>query len=565
MPRTLERGHGLEAPVRPAGIWRAPRSSDMKSAFGGEASRGYLWSGTSSCKRLRADGRGRGRGRGRINGFVNIPKRPHKCFAVGCTLMNQRGIEVGKTLYEKVFDQHVIRTVAPGQYQLFIGLHLVHEVTTPQGFAELKARDLPVLFPSRTFATADHVTPTTSLERPFADEAGEAMLQALETNVGKHAIRYFSPQRKESGIVHVIGPERGLTQPGMTIVCGDSHTSTHGAFGALAFGIGTSQVRDVLASQTLLMEKLKVRRIEVTGRLKPGVTAKDVALYLISKMGMNAGVGFAHEYGGSVIESMTMDERMTLCNMSVEGGARCGYVNPDEVTYAYLKGREYSPKEEAWERAKVYWTSLASDADAVYDEVTRFDGATIEPMVSWGITPAQTVGVQGRIPLDSEVDAASLASYMEALEFMDVRPGASILGTKIDVAFIGSCTNARLSDFEEVAEALKKSKQRVPPDVRALVVPGSNAVRQELIAKGLDKVFLEAGFSFREAGCSMCLAMNPDRLEGREVCASSSNRNFKGRQGSPAGRTLLMSPIMVAAAAVRGHVADAREVFGLQA
>jgi 3-isopropylmalate/(R)-2-methylmalate dehydratase large subunit len=471
---------------------------------------------------------------------------------------------MGKTLYEKVFERHTVATLPSGQHQLFMGLHLLHEVTSPQAFSSLDERGLPVAYPERTFATADHIIPTHTKLRPLQDTLAEEMLGALEANVGKHGIRFFSPSRQEQGIVHVLGPELGLTQPGMTICCGDSHTSTHGAFGSLAFGIGTSQVRDVLATQTLAMGRLKLRRVEVNGRLRPGVYAKDVALYLINKLGVKGGVGHVYEYAGEVVERFTMDERMTLCNMSIEGGARAGYINPDETTYAFLKGRRYSPTGANWDRAVAYWNSMRSDADAQYDDIVRFDGAQIEPMVTWGITPAQSVGVSEQVPSLSSFPANERDTAEEAYRYMSFEAGQPIAGTQVNVAFIGSCTNGRLSDFEEVARLVQKSGRKVAPNVRALIVPGSQDVRKALIERGYDKLFTEAGFEFREPGCSMCLAMNPDKLEGRQICASSSNRNFKGRQGSPSGRTLLMSPAMVAAAALAGSVTDARQLFDIQ-
>lgn len=470
---------------------------------------------------------------------------------------------MGQTLYEKVFDSHTVGRLPSGQVQLFMGLHLIHEVTSPQAFSMLEERKLKVLFPERTFATVDHIIPTASQLRPYQDSLAEDMLRALEASVKKHGIRYFAPENGEQGIVHVVGPENGLTQPGMTICCGDSHTATHGAFGAIAFGIGTSQVRDVLATQTLSMDKLKVRRIEVSGQLGPGVGAKDVILFIINKLGVNGGVGFAYEYAGDTITRMTMDERMTVCNMSIEGGARCGYINPDAVTYDYLRGRSYAPKVEAWDRAQAYWESVRSDVDAHYHDVVRFRAEDIEPMVTWGITPGQSVAVGGTIPGPDAFPADERESAEEAYKYMAMRPGQPIKGQKIDVAFIGSCTNGRRSDFEAVVEVLKAGRYKVAPHVQALVVPGSMQVKRELVARGWDKIFTAAGFQFREAGCSMCLAMNPDKLKGAELSASSSNRNFKGRQGSPTGRTLLMSPIMVAAAAIAGEVADARQVFGI--
>lgn len=469
---------------------------------------------------------------------------------------------MGKTLYEKVFDRHAVRQLPSGQYQLFMGLHLIHEVTSPQAFSMLEERGLQVLLPERTFATVDHIIPTTSQLRPYSDNLSEQMMLALEKNTKKHGIRFFAPDKEEQGIVHVVGPERGLTQPGMTICCGDSHTSTHGAFGALAFGIGTSQVRDVLATQTLAMDKLKVRRIEVNGKLGPGVYAKDVILYIIQKLGVQGGVGYCYEYAGETFDAMSMEERMTVCNMSIEGGARCGYIQPDQTTYEYLKGREYAPSGEAWERAIRDWDSLRSDPDAVYDDVVKFDAADIEPVVTWGITPGQSTGVSSTIPTVDQFSADERQTVEEAYRYMDFAPGQPIRGTKIDVAFIGSCTNGRLSDLAEVVRLIQGKNLKVQPHVRAMVVPGSHEVKRQALELGYDKVLTEAGFEFREPGCSMCLAMNPDKLKGRELSASTSNRNFKGRQGSPQGRTLLMSPAMVAAAAIRGEVADAREVFG---
>jgi 3-isopropylmalate/(R)-2-methylmalate dehydratase large subunit len=472
---------------------------------------------------------------------------------------------MGKTLYEKIFDSHTVARLPSGQYQLMMGLHLIHEVTSPQAFSMVDERNLKVMFPERTFATVDHIIPTASQLRPYQDTLAEGMLRALEESTKKHGIRYFAPEKGEQGIVHVVGPENGLTQPGMTICCGDSHTATHGAFGAIAFGIGTSQVRDVLATQTLSMDKLKVRRIEVTGRLKPGVTAKDVILYIINRLGVNGGVGFAYEYAGDTIERMTMDERMTVCNMSIEGGARCGYINPDKTTYDFIKGRAYAPKPENWDKAVAYWESVKSDADAKFDDVVKYRAEDIEPMVTWGITPSQSVGVTGSIPALDSFSADEREGVEEAYRYMDVKPGQPMMGQKIDVAFIGSCTNGRLSDFEAVVDILKSSSYKVAPHVQALVVPGSMLVKRQMLERGWDKIFTAAGFEFREAGCSMCLAMNPDKLKGNQLSASSSNRNFKGRQGSPTGRTLLMSPIMVAAAAITGHVADARQVFGIKA
>ena len=463
-----------------------------------------------------------------------------------------------KSLFQKVWDAHHVCELASSQSQLLIGTHLIHEVTSPQAFAMLRELKLPVRFPERTFATVDHIIPTDDQSRPLADDLAEAMMTELEVNCREHEIQFFGPETGAQGIVHVIGPELGLTQPGMTIACGDSHTSTHGAFGAIAFGIGTSQVRDLLATQCLAIAPLKVRRIEVTGELAPGVFAKDVILAIIRKLGVNGGGGFAYEYAGPVIEAMTMEERMTVCNMSIEGGARCGYVNPDETTVEYLRGRRYTPDDADFADRAAGWLAMASDPDVHYDDVVQIDGGSIEPSVTWGIHPGHNVGVTESIPTPNGVPDEERAGVEEALEYMDFAAGASIAGTPIDVAFIGSCTNGRISDLREAAKIAQTGQ--VNPSVRALVVPGSAAVQREAEAEGLDEIFRSAGFQWREPGCSMCLAMNPDKLRGREVCASSSNRNFKGRQGSPSGRTLLMSPAMVAAAAIAGEVVDVREI-----
>ncbi|HWP59357.1 MAG TPA: 3-isopropylmalate dehydratase large subunit [Candidatus Acidoferrales bacterium] len=461
----------------------------------------------------------------------------------------------GRTLYEKIWDAHVVDRLPTGQTQLFIGLHLVHEVTSPQAFEMLREKGLQVAFPERTFATADHIVPTDLRTRPFLDAEAEQMMAALEANAREFGLEFYGLDSDRQGIVHVIGPQLGLTQPGMTLACGDSHTSTHGAFGTLAFGIGTTQIRDVLATQTLAMDKLKVRRINVTGKLAVGVYPKDVILAIIRRLGVGGGKGYAYEYGGPVMDEMSMEGRMTVCNMSIEGGALVGYVNPDATTFAYLRGRPFVPKGEGFERAVAYWKSVASDADARYDDVVDIDGATIEPTVTWGINPGQALGITEKLP-DPE-GLPDPAGARRAYEHMALKPGAPILGTPIDVAFIGSCTNSRLSDLREAARIVQGRK--VHPRVRALVVPGSQEVKALAEKEGLDRIFREAGFQWRAAGCSMCLGMNPDQLKGREVCASSSNRNFIGRQGSPGGRTILMSPAMVAAAAIEGAVADVRE------
>src|ERR671912_276604 len=411
-----------------------------------------------------------------------------------------------QTLLQKVWDKHAVRKLPTGQTQLFIGLHLIHEVTSPQAFDMLRMRGSKVAFPNRTFATVDHIVPTPNQSRPFLDVLAEEMMSALEKNCREFGIPLYDITSANQGIVHVIGPELGLTQPGMTIACGDSHTSTHGAFGSVAFGIGTSQVRDVLASGCLAMEPLKVRRIVVNGRVPHGV-----------------------------------------------------YVNPDNTTFEYLRGRPFAPAGKDFDEAVRGWSAMASDADARFDDEVTIDANSLEPTVTWGINPGQSIGIGGRIPTASEVGPSEQAGVAEALAFMGFEGGAPIAGTPIDVAFVGSCTNSRLSDLREAARVVAGG--RVAPHVRALVVPGSERVRRAAEHEGLHEVFQAAGFEWRGAGCSMCLAMNPDRLNGREICASSSNRNFKGRQGSPTGRTLLMSPAMVAAAAIAGEVVDVRQVL----
>lgn len=464
-----------------------------------------------------------------------------------------------RNLFNRVWDLHSVRSLAGGQTQLFIGLHLIHEVTSPQAFSILRDRGLKVAYPERTLATVDHIIPTDVQLRPFADRLAEEMMSAIEKNCRDFGVRLFNIDDKRQGVVHIVGPEQGLTQPGMTIACGDSHTSTHGAFGSIAFGIGTSQVADVLATQTLALSRPKVRRIEVTGRLRPGVFAKDVILHIIRKLGVQGGVGYAYEYAGEVFDRMSMEERMTVCNMSIEGGARCGYINPDQTTVDYIKGRPFAPQGADFERAAAWWLSLASPVDAEFDDRVTFNGSEIEPTVTWGINPAQSVGVTEKLPALSTFTPDDQKGIRDAFEYMDLKEQQPIRGVKIDVAFIGSCTNGRISDLREAA-AIAKGRH-VAAGVKALVVPGSQLVRDQAISEGLDKIFEAAGFQWREAGCSMCLAMNPDKLKGREVCASSSNRNFKGRQGSPTGRTLLMSPAMVAAAAVAGCVSDVRELL----
>ncbi len=463
------------------------------------------------------------------------------------------------TLYDKVWENHAVTELPTGQTQLFVGLHLIHEVTSPQAFGMLRERDISVAYPENTHATVDHIVPTSDQSRPFADDAAEEMMRELETNVREAGIDFSDPTSGDQGIVHVIGPEQGLTQPGMTIVCGDSHTSTHGAFGALAFGIGTSQIRDVLATGCVAMEKQDVRQIRVTGELGDGVEAKDVVLQIIRKLGTDGGVGYVYEYAGEAIENLGMEGRMSICNMSIEGGARAGYVNPDETTYEWLRETDaFADDPERFEELKPYWESVRSDPDAEYDDVVEIDGDALEPMVTWGTTPGQGVGVTEPIPSPEDLPADKQETARRAQEHMRVEPGDTMEGYDVDVAFLGSCTNGRLADLRSAARIVKG--RTVHPDVRAMVVPGSQRVKAAAEAEGLDRVFTEAGFDWRGAGCSMCLGMNEDQLEGDEASASSSNRNFVGRQGSKDGRTVLMNPRMVAAAAVTGEVTDVRDM-----
>ncbi len=462
---------------------------------------------------------------------------------------------MGKTLLDKVWEKHLVRTLPSGQDQLFIGLHLIHEVTSPQAFDMLRSMNLPVKFPKRTFATVDHIVPTSSQQRPFEDQLAENMMQELEKNTIENGILFFNIDSGKQGIVHTVGPERGLTQPGMTIACGDSHTSTHGAFGSIAFGIGTSQIRDILATGTMAISKPKIRRISISGTLGKGVYAKDIILRIIRDLGVKGGLGLAYEYAGSAIEKLSMEERMTICNMSIEGGARFGYVNPDQTTFDYIRGREFAPSD--FENAVKTWKSFSSDPDAVFDDEYIIDGNSIAPMITWGINPGQALEVDSKLPQIDEFPKDDRETARRAYEHMELKPGDPIEGTPIDVAFIGSCTNGRISDLREAATVVKGKK--IASSVRGLVVPGSMSIARQAETEGLDRIFSEAGFQWRGAGCSMCLAMNPDKLKGKEISASSSNRNFIGRQGSPTGRTLLMSPAMVAAAAVAGKVTDIRQ------
>ena len=465
---------------------------------------------------------------------------------------------MGKNLFDKIWDLHRIKTLDSGLDQLFIGLHLIHEVTSPQAFAMIKERGLGVRYPDRTFATVDHIVPTDCRIRPFEDELAEKMIVALDKNTAEHGINFYDPESDKQGIVHIIGPELGLTQPGMTIACGDSHTSTHGAFGAIAFGVGTSQIRDILATQTMAISRPGVKKINVSGSLGRGVFAKDIILKIIRELGVKGGLGLAYEYAGPAIEALNMEERMTICNMSIEGGARAGYVNPDQVTYDYLRGREYAPAGAEFDKAVEFWEMIKSDEDAEYDQGWNLDISNLGPMVTWGINPGQCCSVDEKLPALAELDPETAEITRQAFSHMGFNEKDPILGKKIDVAFIGSCTNGRISDLRTAAAIVKGKK--VADGVRALVVPGSKQVEAQAEKEGLDRIFTEAGFQWRNPGCSMCLAMNSDKLQGNEISASSSNRNFIGRQGSPTGRTMLMSPAMTAAAAIAGKVMDVREL-----
>jgi 3-isopropylmalate/(R)-2-methylmalate dehydratase large subunit len=466
---------------------------------------------------------------------------------------------VGKTLFEKVWDAHVVAQDPGAPAVLYIDAHLVHEVTSPQAFAMLRERGLKVRRPERTFATMDHAIPTRNVDITLWPSDAATQVRTLRQNCEDFGITLWDINGDVQGIVHVVGPEMGVTQPGMTIVCGDSHTSTHGAFGALAFGIGTSEVGHVLATQCLLQRKPKTFAINVEGELGFGVTAKDIILAIIAKNGAGGGAGYVFEYRGSAIRKLSMANRMTICNMSIEGGARAGMIAPDETTFAYVKGRPYAPKGEQWDEAVAYWRTLVTDADATFDRELHLDASKLEPMVTYGTNPGQGVGVTGRIPTPEELeDPAERRSLLSALEYMGLQPGQPLEGQPVDIVFIGSCTNSRIEDLREAAQVVHGRK--VADGVQALVVPGSKAVKAQAEAEGLDRIFSEAGFEWRGAGCSMCLAMNDDKAGAGKYVASTSNRNFQGRQG-PGARSLLMSPIMAAAAAVNGRVVDVRALL----
>ena len=463
-----------------------------------------------------------------------------------------------KTLFQKIWDSHVVTEQEGAPAVLYIDLHLVHEVTSPQAFTGLRTRGLKVRRPDKTLATMDHSIPTTPIDVPIADAMAAAQIKQMETNAAEFGITLHGMTSPHRGIVHVIGPELGRTQPGMTIVCGDSHTATHGAFGALAFGIGTSEVEHVLATQCLLQKKPKTYEVRVEGTLKPGVSSKDIILALIAKIGTGGGTGHVFEYTGSAIRSLTMEQRMTICNMSIEGGARAGMIAPDEVTFEYLKGREFAPQGADWDKAVAYWKTLATDEGATYDKSITLNADEIEPMITYGTNPGMGMGITDRIPtVESFSEPSQKAAFEKAMAYMGLQPGQSLLGQKVDVVFIGSCTNSRISDLRLAASIIKGKK--VASGIRVMVVPGSQDVKKQAEQEGLDKIFKEAGAEWREAGCSMCIAMNGDQLQPGQYAVSTSNRNFEGRQGK-GGRTFLASPVTAAATAINGVVTDPRTI-----
>ena len=464
---------------------------------------------------------------------------------------------MSKTLYDKIWDDHLVHTQDDGTSLLYVDRHLVHEVTSPQAFEGLRNSNRKVRQPNLTLAVADHNVPTSDRSKGISDEESKLQVETLEKNCDEFGIKLFGMNDKRQGIVHIIGPEQGFTQPGSIIVCGDSHTATHGAFGSLAFGIGTSEVEHVLATQTLVQKKSKNFRIKVDGKLSIGVTSKDVILQIIGKIGTAGGTGYVIEYAGSLISSLSVEQRMTICNMTIEGGARAGLIEPDEKIFNYLNGRPMSPKKENWDKALDYWSKLKSDGDANFDKEVTLDGKDIMPMVTWGTSPQDVISIDGKIPNpENEADEDRKNSIERSLKYMGLKPGTAIKDVKIDKVFIGSCTNGRIEDLRDAAKIVKNKK--VAQHVYAMVVPGSGLVKQQAEQEGLDKVFKDSGFDWREPGCSMCLAMNADKLKPEERCASTSNRNFEGRQGR-GGRTHLVSPGMAAAAAISGSLDDVRK------
>ena len=470
----------------------------------------------------------------------------------------EKGTAAGMTLFDKIWNAHVVSSVDDGPTQLYIDRMYCHEVTSPQAFEGLRRRNLKVFRPEQITCMPDHNIPTLHQDRPIQDPVSRNQVDTLDRNAREFGLAYYPMLHEKNGIIHVVGPENGLSLPGMTMVCGDSHTSTHGAMGAVAFGIGTSEVEMVLATQCVFQAKPKTMRITIDGVLGKGVTPKDVALYIISRMTTGGATGYFVEYAGEVIRNMSMEGRLTVCNLSIEMGARGGMIAPDETTFAYVKGREYAPKGDAWDKAVAYWRTLKSDDDAVFDREVSFRAEDIEPMVTYGTNPGMGMGIHDRIPDLSEVDAAGRASYLKSLEYMGFKPGEKLLGKPIDYVFLGSCTNGRIEDFRAFANYVKG--KRKAPDVVAWLVPGSWAVERQIRAEGLDRVLHEAGFELRQPGCSACLAMNDDKVPAGKYAVSTSNRNFEGRQG-PGARTLLASPLVAAAAAVTGRITDPREMF----
>lgn len=462
------------------------------------------------------------------------------------------------TLFDKIWNRHVVKTIKDGPSVLYIDTHFIHEVTSPQAFEGLNKRGLKVLRPRQVVATADHNVPTMNQHLPIKETLSRLQVEALAKNCAEHGIELYGLGHPFQGIVHVIGPELGITQPGMTIVCGDSHTSTHGAFGSIAFGIGTSEVEMVMATQCLLQTKPMQMRININGHLAPGVTAKDMVLYILSKITASGATGYAIEFAGEAIRRLSMEARMTICNMSIEMGARCGLIAPDETTINYVKGKTFAPKGEAWNKAFAFWQTLHSDADAVFDKEINLDAADISPMITYGTNPGMGISISGTVPKLSSVDAREKSSFQKSINYMGLQEGADIKGQKIDYVFIGSCTNSRIEDLRQVASFVK-GKQKAK-DVEVWIVPGSRLVQEQAIAEGIDKVFEAAGFQLRQPGCSACLGMNEDKIPAGKYCISTSNRNFEGRQG-PDARTFLASPLSAAAAAITGVVTDVREMM----
>ena len=464
---------------------------------------------------------------------------------------------MGKTLFDKVWDSHVIEKINDGPDVLFIDRHMVHEVTSPVAFLGLKNRKIKVLFPEKTFATADHNTPTRNQHLPVKDILSSKQLKALEHNANYHGISYWGLGHEKNGIVHVIGPEYGITLPGATIVCGDSHTSTHGAFGAIAFGIGTSEVEMVLSTQCIMQPKPKKMRITINGKLSKAVTPKDVALFIISKLSTSGATGYFVEYFGEVFSNMSMEGRMTVCNLSIEMGARGGMIAPDKKTFEYIKGREFTPKNDNWNKTMTYWSTLKTDTDAIFDKEISFDGSQIEPMITYGTNPGMGISISSGIPNSEEHDG-SKKTFLKSLEYMNYAEGEQIIGKNIDFVFLGSCTNGRIEDFRAFTEVVKGKKKA--PNVTAWLVPGSHKVEKAIKEEGLLSILNESGFELREPGCSACLAMNDDKIPRGKYAVSTSNRNFEGRQG-PGSRTLLASPLVAAAAAITGKITDPRELI----